>query len=393
MKQGERTSRALHTLAEGLTGGLTGFIWAEVFLQFCRAMLPRLLNLRGAVVATPPCATPDCDFSVFWPVGVIARQGNFHGVYDPSLFVGLRAQVLGSAFQRLDWFYPPPSLLPVMAASYLPFNVAFFAWIGVFLLGAIVVLLWAGVSWPAIALGLLSPAGLWSMEMGQFEMFSNALLVAGLLSVTRAPGWAGGLLGLLVIKPQTGILAPFGLLAKGQWKALLSGAIVVGVLLLLSWAVLGSEAWKAYVQDGLAASRLTLTSRTVGFERGVSVFWMARSFGAGLEVCYAIQGLATLGALGAAVIAWRDSKMSALRRMALMVFLTLLTSPFGYVDDMVAWSLALAALSEARGWRLTALDGLCYLWPALCPIVVGATGLLLTPLVVMTAVVRTWRHA
>jgi hypothetical protein len=56
---------------------------------------------------------------------------------------------------------------------------------------------------------------------------------------------------------------------------------------------------------------------------------------------------------------------------------------------MVAWSVAVAALAQARGWRINLLDAMFWLWPALCPVVFMQTGVLLTPLVVLLAVLRT----
>ena len=368
------------------------FIWTEVLLQFCSVMVPRLRNMLtgGPILNTPPCATPNCDFSVFWPAGLLARAGDYAGIYRTDLFLTWREKLFAPGVQRLDWFYPPPSLLPVMAISHLPFNVAFFVWIGFFFIAAAILLRWAGLSRLTILAGLLSPAALWSVEMGQFEMLSNAALVAGLMMLEQAPRRSGILFGLLVIKPQTGLLIPICLLARRDWKALVSGAFLVLLLLAATVLLLGPAPWLDYWRGGLSASRFTLTTNTVGFERGVSVFWMARSLGGSLTQCAITQGAASLSAMAAA--AWLWSRPAPVReRMAITVFLALLLAPFGYVDDMVAWSIALAVLAEARGWRFDLLDALFWLWPALCPIMLNWTGILLTPLVVVLAVIRTWR--
>ncbi len=79
--------------------------------------------------------------------------------------------------------------------------------------------------------------------------------------------------------------------------------------------------------------------------------------------------------------------------MALTVCLSLLATPYGFTYDMVAYSLALTMLAEARGWRIDPLDALAWLWPALCPVVVMRTGLLLTPLVVTMVSGRIWWRA
>jgi len=80
-------------------------------------------------------------------------------------------------------------------------------------------------------------------------------------------------------------------------------------------------------------------------------------------------------------------------RMAVTVFCSLLATPYGYTDDMVGYSVALAALAAGRGWRIDVLDALLFLWPALCPVVFMRTGVLLTPLVVAVAALRVfWRR-
>ena len=64
--------------------------------------------------------------------------------------------------------------------------------------------------------------------MGQFEVMTNTLLVAGLLTIHRRPASAGIWLGLLVLKPQTGLLGPVVLLARRDFKGL---AVFAGVVI------------------------------------------------------------------------------------------------------------------------------------------------------------------
>jgi hypothetical protein len=72
--------------------------------------------------------------------------------------------------------------------------------------------------------------------------------------------------------------------------------------------------------------------------------------------------------------------------------LSLLATPYGYTDDMVGYSVALAACAARRGWRIDVLDAMLFLWPAFCPIVFMRTGVLLTPVVVAVAGLRVfWR--
>lgn len=371
---------------------LLATIWLFVFQQFFNVMVPRLRTIiaNGPVANTPPCRSPDCDFSVFWPAGLLARAGRLHDLYQPDTFLLWRHAILFAGAQRLDWFYPPPTLLPVMAISTLPFNAAFAVWTLTFILAAVLVLRWAGVSWPVIALGLASPASLWTIENGQFEILTNAMLFAALLAVSAAPWRAGSILGMLVIKPQTALLVPFAMLASGNLRAIAGGFMAAFVLVVAITLSLGPNVWHEYFINGLASSRLSLTTNIIGFERGVAVFWMVRSLGGAVPICYAVQGLAAMAAAALTWRIWRHKAVDPVPRVAITVFLSLLASPYGYIDDMVAYSFALAALARLRNWRIGLLDAAFWLWPALCPIIYGWSGRLLTPLVVIAAVARTW---
>jgi len=373
---------------------LLGLMWLAVFHQFFGAMAPRLSHLGagGMRINDRPCECPECDFSGFWPAGLLARAHRTADIYQPAAFLNFRHQVFSPAAELVRWFYPPPALLPSVAISYLPFETGFIVWSLGFSLIAMFLLRRAALPWSVIAAGLLSPAALWNLELGQFGMLMAGLQVGGLLLAQTAPWRGGAVLGVLAIKPQYGLLVPIALLARRNWRGFWGCAITVLILLAATTLAFGWPVWRQYVSDGLAVSRQVLQAAPNGFNSqkfGVSVFWMLRNFGAGIGASYAGQGFATLAAACAAWFIWRDARFSRVERMALTVFLSLLATPYGYTDDMVAWSVAVAALALARGWRVNLLDALFWLWPGLCPVVVMETGVLLTPLVVALAVLRT----
>jgi hypothetical protein len=85
--------------------------------------------------------------------------------------------------------------------------------------------------------------------------------------------------------------------------------------------------------------------------------------------------------------------MDRLERTACTVFLCLLATPYGYVNDMVAYSIALAALARARFWRIDLLDIALWLWPAICPLIWADFHMLLTPLASGLAAARIFMRA
>jgi len=367
--------------------------WAEAFYAFSLNMLPRLALLPNAGLRAPDrdCIAPDCDFSVFWPAGVLARLGRVGEIYDPALFLAVRQHIFVPGVPPLNWFYPPPALLTVVPISYLPFGAGFFVWIAALGVASIILLRAASLSWPVILAAMLSPAVLCDYQLGQFGALFGAALICGLMLAGRAPWGAGVALGLLAMKPQYGILAPAALLGARRWRAILAAAAVAAVLAAAATALFGWPVWHDYIQQGLAASKGVMADpgRYMGEKTGVSVFWMMRSFGAGLGTAYAIQTAVTLAALAGSWAIWREpAARPLLERMALTVFLSTLASPFGYTDDLAACSVAVAALAEARAWRIGVLDALFWVWPALCPVMFEKTGLLVTPLFVAALVVR-----
>jgi alpha-1,2-mannosyltransferase len=295
--------------------------------------------------------------------------------------------LLGQGGGDLFWFYPPTALLAVVGVSALTLYAAFWIWTSAVSSIAFVLLRAADIGFLVIIMGLLSPAALWALELGQFGGLTGAALVAGLVACRRLP--AGLALALLVVKPQAGLLAPVALIAAGRWRTVAVAAGFSALLMVTSFVWFGAIVWRTYFGIGLQMSRsmlviLSVTPGTAQF--GVSVFGMLRSFGAAVAVAGFIQGAAMVLALGGTVWVWRRG--DPVRRVLCTTILALLATPYGYVDDMVGVSLALVLCIQARGWRFSLTDVLLFTWPALSPVVYTATGWQVTPVLLLLGL---WR--
>jgi hypothetical protein len=361
-----------------------------VLLVWWGAALVNGATVLGARLGLPwrdgACQSPYCDLSAFWQTARMAAVGHAAQAYDPATFLAIRAALFGRGADDLFWFYPPPAMLAIAGLAGLPLSGAFWVW--TIALGGLAVLLLRAADLRAavIAAGLLSPAALWNAQLGQFGVLTGAALVAALAAARALP--AGLALGLLVIKPQAGLLAPVALLVAGHWRALLAAVLTAAVLVAGSDVLLGPAVWWAYLGPGLSLSqamlvRLSVTPGTAQF--AVSVFGMLRSAGASVGVAGGMQVLATLSALAGAAWVWRRRGG---RRVLCTTILALLATPYGYVDDMVGVSLALAMVVQARGWRFSLTDALLFTWPVLGPVVYGGIGLQLTPVLLCLAL---WR--
>jgi hypothetical protein len=92
--------------------------------------------------------------------------------------------------------------------------------------------------------------------------------VVGLLALNTRPMLAGVLLGLAgAIKPQALVLLPLALVAIGQWRALASAALAVGVAVVASLAAFGPQAWIEWLGAIPKFEHFVMT--TPGLQKGV----------------------------------------------------------------------------------------------------------------------------
>ncbi len=368
---------------------ITGYCWLIWAKLFCIRFGLRILHLFGKPISSdPPCNNPECDFGSFWPAGLLARSGDFHRIYDPSSFLIFQQHFLAPYFQIDAFLYPPFVLLPMSLLSFLPFNTAFFAWTIVYCSIAGLCLRRAGLSWQLVLASLLCPAAMWNIEIGQFSVLLGSLLVAGLLLFCQNRFLAGMFLGLLGLKPQEGVLLPIVLLGARGWRV---AGVIIGVLSLLLIATLicfGPNVWNVFEQIGQPYAVHVLQAAFVPFEYfggGVSVFWMVRSLGAGLSIAYIVQGGISICAALICFRIWRRRIMSLSGMVAATVMLSLLATPYGFLNDMFAGSVMLAVMVEKRNWKLRFSYVLFWLWPCFGQFLTIKTGVLFTPAVILGA--------
>lgn len=366
-------------------------IW--LFFKKTSIWIGRLHHL-GMTLNDPMCIDSQYDFSMFWSVGKMAAAHNYVNIYNPSTFSLWRHLHLCANAVQLPWINLPPALLPSYAISFLPFKLGLVVWLLSSIVGTVILLRWAKLSWFVVVAGLLSPAALFCLEKSQFGVMMDVFFIAMLVRSDDRPRLAGSVLGLLILKPQAALLAPFILLAKKNWQAIFAAAAMVIFILICTIVIFGVPVWQAYWQIGRHVENQVLTANSHTYELfGVSVFWMLRSLGAGIEISLLLQGVSFCFAAALVWYIWRRVEISRTDRLALTVFLSLLATPYGYTHDMVGYSVALACLAERRGWRIDLLDVLFWLWPIACSIVTKDTGILLTPVVVGLAIIRTWVRA
>jgi len=363
--------------------------WRNFVLQFAR-LLWALAHVPAAPY--PGCPAPFCDFSVFWLAGRMSSHPAV--IYSEPTFLRASALMLPHGSFTGPFMYPPPALPLLYLISRLPIEAAYYAFMAASIMAAVLLLRQAKISWLCIIAGLLSPAGLWCMYLGQFGILCGALLFAGLAALESKPFRAGVLLGLLCIKPQYALLAPFVILSRANLPALRGAGIAAAALLAISGIWFGTGAWAAFLGAGGEAIRGQMEAPfAISPGRfGTSMFWMARSLGASLHGADMLQWLSSTLAGFLAWWLWRRGETPADSKIAITLSLALLVTPYGYTYDMVGYSLACALLMRRAAPATNLL--LALLWHA--PAYVGQFqmkfGFLPTPLCIITVALIGWWH-
>jgi hypothetical protein len=174
---------------------------------------------------------------------------------------------------------------------------------------------------------LAAPAVFINAVGGQNGTWTAALFGGGLSLLERRPLVAGGLLGLLIYKPQLGLLIPIALLAGRHWRAFMTAAMVAGLLLAVSAVGFGTDVWGDYVRNLAVLRHMILENGTGVWYRFVSVFVAARRLGAPVETAYLVQVMAgALAAVGVVLVWFRDAPPGI--KNAVLVLSTCLATPY-----------------------------------------------------------------
>jgi alpha-1,2-mannosyltransferase len=305
------------------------------------------------------------DFISYWAAGKLGLAGQAPLAYDFNAHRAVELQATMVA--GIPFGYPPAFLVIAAPFALFPYPVAAVAW---------VILTWAAY---AVAVRLWAPRAFWlAMAMppllinaitGQAGFLIAALFIAGVALLPKRPLLGGILLGLIIIKPQLGIVIPFALAAGREWRAFLGAAISAAALLLLGLLLFGPASYQAWLGNaGLFSS--VVADGLAGWQRMASVYSALRFDGLGAAPAWVAQGLVALAAVAACGLLWHR-KVEWGARAGALAAATALASPylFGYdtlllivpfawlltrgrhaVLLALCWALMLLGLLQALGW-------------------------------------------
>ena len=306
------------------------------------------------------------DFVSYWAGARLALDGNAAGAYDLALHrsVELGAIPLHGA---LPFAYPPCFLLLLAPFGLLSYPVAAADWV---LLGfaayCAALRRWAPFM-PWLALSF--PPLLVNVVTGQAGFLLVALLVAGMILLPRRPFVAGLVLGLLVVKPQLGLVLPLALLAGREWRAIAGAAASSVGLLALGLLVFGWAPYAAWLGNAGLATAIA-SEGLAGWHRMASLLGALRALGLASGAAWVLHALVAFAAAAAACLVWYR-KPSLEARAAALAAATALASPYLFVYDLLilvlpflwlvgrgrhwpwlglAWAILFLALVQVAGW-------------------------------------------
>jgi hypothetical protein len=303
--------------------------------------------VSGQSALTPHGLPSTIDFLQFYVMGNFAGSPDPAAAYDYRVFSAAQAALVGSVDTPLPFYhlvYPPILFFVTYPLALLPFGAAFAVWVGAtFVLYQSV--MFAVVPRTAMLVVAAVPlAVLKNAQLGQNGFLTAGLIGLVLLLMERRPVLAGVALGLLIYKPQFGLLFPLALVAGGHWRVIAGAAATIALLVVIAAAVFGPEIWAAHLASlGGFNARLSPDDNMQVLLQ--SVFGFCQWLGATPSVSW----VAHLTAAGPAAIAvgvlWYRATPFPLQAAALAVAAVAVT-PYVLTYDLCVLAVAVAFLVQ-----------------------------------------------
>ncbi|HTU10699.1 MAG TPA: glycosyltransferase family 87 protein [Allosphingosinicella sp.] len=283
------------------------------------------------------------DFSNVWTAGQMALDGRAPAAWDWTAHHQVQQAAHGDpAVPFYGWHYPPPFLLLAALLATLPYLAALFVWQAASLWGAVKVYRAILPSKGALLTALGAPVVLVCLTHGHNGFLTAALLGGGLLLLDRRPLLAGLLFGCLVYKPQFALAVPLLLLAGGHVRAIVGACLSAALLVGATLAIWGWPVWQAFLESLPLTRQIVIEQGETGWHKIQSAFAMVRMWGGSLPIAYAVQGAATVAAMGA--VLWLARAARPNLRNAAVCAAAMLSTPYVLDYDLVVLGLGAAFL-------------------------------------------------
>lgn len=337
---------------EGLArSGIASGAWltAERLRAYCLILIALAALALSALFATSkglndyqdrPLGT---DFSNVYAAGKYVLEGRPEAPFNPALQHKKEQEIFGADTPFYGWHYPPIFLFLAAGLALFPYLVALALWqlstLALYLISIRAILPRKEVWLPALAF----PAVLINIAHGHNGFLTAALIGGGLYLLDRKPVAAGILFGLLIYKPQFGVLIPLALLAGGYWRAFFAASVTVLALCAATYFAFGIGVWDAFRESMTFTREIVLEKGDTGFHKIQSVFAAVRQFGGPVMLAYAAQAITFAIAAASVVWLWRSRAAFALKAAAVIAG-SMLATPYLLDYDLMIAAPAIAFL-------------------------------------------------
>jgi alpha-1,2-mannosyltransferase len=318
------------------------------------------------------------DFIGFWNAAQRVRHGDVAAIYDPDKWHTILTTTTGSI--TISWFvYPPVALFGLWPLGNATYNEAALAWslVALAFYFALIVLLakrsglgaganpacensWSRTQAYAVLIAFSLPFLSANLFSGQTGAIIAVFFLGAAYFWPRRPVLAGICIGLLIIKPQMGLLIPFALIASRQWRIFAAAAATVLSLIVLSTIWLGTAIWTDYFRMSQIFSHFIGSGYDQIKQLAVSPYVSSQGVGMPVALAAFLQVVVSVAVLTAIVqVFWpckSDSKELGKEderldlRLALLAAGTLLATPYALSYDTPLLMLSVIPLL-ARSWR------------------------------------------
>ncbi len=285
------------------------------------------------------------DFFAIWSYANFTVTRAASSIYNNSAIQEMEFDLGGDPTRLAPCFYPPSFLLYIVPLGVLSFYKAFSLWVitsfGLYLVGSIYKRLYRPY---AIFVIILAPATMVGIITGQTGLLASALMVGGFRLVTIRPILAGVVFGLASFKPQFGLLIPIALISAREWKALVSAALTVVALVVITSIAFGWSIWPLWLAK-LPEHMQWVAHLNENFQP--TIYANLASWGVNTSTAMIIQVFA---AVVVAVLIWFCFRRGVTNLNAAALFVgTFLATPYAFVYDMQMLTNAVLALPRHGG--------------------------------------------
>lgn len=301
-----------------------------LLLLWCHVLwilIPPFMDFKTGGFSTKPHQS---DFMSFWTAARFAWEGSPLKAYNPALLKEAQATLLGynDPNGMLDWLLPPPAFFLFMPFALISYTVARFLWIIITLLAYGVTAWRIAPRKTAFLASLAAPAIAYNCIFSQTGALTAALLGAVILNINQRQVLAGICAGLLIFKPQLGMLIPFAFIAGAYWRAFLSATITVFVLIGLSIICFSQDVWIAFFEALNRTVHINLISKTASHGIMQTFYSLVQQMTGNITLATIGQLIISLLALISVIIVWKGAYSRDLKGAVLIVAIAVSTAYF-----------------------------------------------------------------